>query len=174
VRVESARIWHHIRGAAAEHFRLPPSGGALVHRGAVAGKADEAHRLGLQPRNQALDARGTGAVLVGGKGVGARRRPLDEVGHAHAVDPEGVQRIVGTRDEPGRKRRGPEPVPRSCEPDSGVGRVLARIETDQQHAHARADGVGEHPRARCLDVDPLFAVVDELVDREARAFDDVA
>ena len=36
------------------------------------------------------------------------------------------------------------------------------------------DGVGQHPGTRRLDVDPLLAVVDEVVDVEARALDDVA
>ena len=76
--------------------------------------------------------------------------------------------------QPGRERRRPEAIAGPREAHARVGRVLARIQADEQHAHARADGVGEHARSRRLDVDPLFAVVDERIDVEARALDDVA
>ena len=76
--------------------------------------------------------------------------------------------------EAGRERRRPEPVAGPGEADARVGRVDARVQADDQHAHAGTDGVGQHAGARRLDVDPLLAVVDELVDVEARALDDVA
>ena len=64
-------------------------------------------------------------------------------------------------DEAGRERGGPEAVAGPGEAVAHVGGVDARVEPDDQHAHAGTDGVGEHARARRLDVDPLLAVVDE-------------
>ena len=63
---------------------------------------------------------------------------------------------------PGVERGGPEAVagPRESVPD--VGRVLARVQPDDEQAHAGPDGVGQRARARRLDVDPLLTVVDEV------------
>ena len=76
--------------------------------------------------------------------------------------------------ESGLDGRGPEAVAGSGEADTDVGREDARVQTDDEHTHVGPDRVGQHVRARRLDVDPLLAVVAAASDLEAGALDQLA
>ena len=76
--------------------------------------------------------------------------------------------IVRAGDEPGRERRGPEAVARPREAVADVGRVARSGSARRSSTRMSGpDGVGQRAGARRLDVDPLLAVVDELVDRRS-------
>ena len=93
---------------------------------------------GLQPRAQPVEALDAGAVLVAREGVGPRRRPLHEVGHADAVVAEGVAGVAVAGDEPGREGGGPEAVAGGDVADPGVGGVHARVQPAHEQAHPGA------------------------------------
>ncbi len=172
VRVRTARVRHHVGRDAGERF-LPAERRAFVDREPVAGHADEAHALRLQPADEPLEPTKPVDVLGRQQLFGARSRAPNDVRHADAVDAQRVERVEGAGDEPGRERRGPEPVARTGEAHPHVGRHQTGIEPHHQDTHIRTDRVGEQPAAGGFDVDPLLAVVDQLVDDEAGPFDDV-
>ena len=60
---------------------------------------------------------------------------------------------------PDASAAGQKRLPGPREPEALVGREDARVQADDQHAHAGADRVGEHVGSGRLDVDPLLAVV---------------
>ena len=174
VRVDPARVGHHVGRAAAERGRLPAGLGRAVDRNAVAREADEADAAGSQPLDQRLDPLGAGPILGRSQLVGTRGRALHEVGHADAVGGQRVAGVAIARHEARGQRGGPEPVPGAREADTGVGREQARVQADEQHAHRRADGVGKCPQPRRGHFDSTVAAVDDLVDRKARALDNPA
>ena len=76
---------------------------------------------------------------------------------------------------PDASAAGQKRLPGRAKPIAGVGRAGRPGFSPTISTRMSGPTVsGKHARARRLDVDPLLAVVDELVDREARAFDDVA
>ena len=144
-------------------FGLPAGLRLAVDRGAVAAQADEADRAAARARRRGARrarrrARNSSRVEL----VGAGRRALHEVGHADAVDAQRVARDRASRvTMPGVERGGPEAVAGPGEAVAGVGRVHARVQADDQQAHAGPDRVGERAGAGGLHVEPLLAVVDE-------------
>ena len=143
-RVEPAGRRHDVGGHAGEGLVLQAGPGPAVDRRPPAGQADEQDQAGSEPlRPAAAPARRRPTYSARPQGGGRGRGPLDQVGHAHVVDVEGVEGVLGPADQARFQRRPPEPVGGPGEAEAGVGRHQARVEAAHQHVHVGPDGVGQ-------------------------------
>ncbi len=143
--VEPAGRGHHIGRSSGHPDGLPSGRGLGVDRRSPSRQPDEAHRARLEPAHQPFDP--TEAVPVLGRrhlGRGAGG-PLDEIGHAHAVADEGIERVAVAGDETGLEGRRPEPVARASITHADIGRVDGGVHSADEEAHSGSDHVGQGP-----------------------------
>ena len=170
VRVQAARVRHHVRRARRRTARRLPAGrGLAVDRGAVAGRARRSRRRAVgatrrgvrraprpSPYSSRASARRRAASRAArGRSCRRRRRGSAWSGSCGAVTSPAAS-AAGQKRLPGRAK----PTPASAEYTLGF-----RPTTSSRMPGPTVSGSVR--RARRLDVDPLLAVVDELVDRRS-------
>ena len=133
-----------LRRAKCSLLQDPPE--RAIHR-----HADERHDLGAKAFDLLLENLPAFLVFVRRQGVDPRRRPRDQVGHP---DPPLRQpHVVLVRDRLGDDAPGveesPEAIGRSGEVMAGCRRHDAGIDSDEYHADARLDRVGQSKIGPC-------------------------
>ena len=147
VGVEPAGGRHDVGRCATEVRRLETGLRVPVDRRPPSLQAHEHDHAGPEPSHEAFHPLGARPVLGGLQVLRPRRRPLDQVGHAHTVDEKRVEWVARPGQQPGVGCGRPEAIGRAREPEPGVGGHEAGVEPAEQHSHPGADGVGQRAQA---------------------------